>query len=74
MITKTKEEIKEMMVDRFSHYIDVTGPLGIRNAVGNVHNMLEAGTGADRQLKVFEETNSLPAVVDYIHSQFLAGL
>ncbi len=53
---------------------DVTGPLGIRNAVNNVHNMLEAGTGADRQLKVYEETNSLPAVVDYIHSQFLDGL
>ncbi len=53
---------------------DVTGPLGIRNAAGNVHRMLEAGTGADRQLKVFEDTNSLPAVVDYIHSQFLEGL
>ncbi len=53
---------------------DVTGPLGIRNAVSNVHRMLEQGTGADRQLKVFEETNSLPAVVDYIHSQFLEGL
>jgi carboxylate-amine ligase len=53
---------------------DVTGPLGIRNAVSNVNNMMEAGTGADRQLKVFEQTNSLPAVVDYIHDQFLAGL
>ncbi|MEP7251841.1 MAG: carboxylate-amine ligase [Ginsengibacter sp.] len=53
---------------------DVTVPLGIRNTVGNVHNMLEQGTGADRQLKVFEETNSLPAVVDYIHSQFLEGI
>ncbi len=53
---------------------DVTGPLGIRNAISNVHRMLEEGTGADRQLKVYEETNSLPAVVDYIHSQFLHGL
>ncbi|MDQ6902914.1 MAG: carboxylate-amine ligase [Bacteroidota bacterium] len=53
---------------------DVTGPLGIRNAISNVHRMLEEGTGADRQLKVYEDTNSLPAVVDYIHSQFLSGL
>ncbi|MDQ2719217.1 MAG: carboxylate-amine ligase [Bacteroidota bacterium] len=53
---------------------DVTGPLGIKNAIGNVHKMLEEGTGADRQLKVFEQTQSLPTVVDYIHSQFLAGL
>jgi carboxylate-amine ligase len=53
---------------------DVAGPLGIRNAMGYVHKILEEGTGADRQLKVFEETQSLPAVVDYIHSQFLSGL
>ncbi|HVZ95512.1 MAG TPA: carboxylate-amine ligase, partial [Chitinophagaceae bacterium] len=53
---------------------DVTGPLGIRNTVSYVHKMLEQGTGADRQLKVFEETNSLTHVVDYIHEQFLAGV
>jgi carboxylate-amine ligase len=53
---------------------DVTGPLGIRNAVSNVHKMLEEGTGADRQLKVYGQTNSLANVVDYIHDQFLAGL
>lgn len=53
---------------------DVATPLGIKNTIGYVHKMLEQGTGADRQLKVFEETNSLPAVVDYIHSQFLYGL
>jgi len=53
---------------------DVTGPLGIKNTIGYVHKILEEGTGADRQMKVFEETQSLPAVVDYIHSQFLDGL
>jgi len=53
---------------------DVTGPLVIRNTVGYVHKMLEQGTGADRQLQVFEKTNSLTAVVDYIHEQFLAGV
>ncbi|MGI8581359.1 MAG: carboxylate-amine ligase, partial [Chitinophagaceae bacterium] len=53
---------------------DVTAPLGIRNAISHVHKMLETGTGADRQLKVFEQTNSLVDVVDYIHSQFLHGI
>ena len=53
---------------------DVTGPLGIKSAVGHVHKMLENGTGADRQLKVFEQTQSLPTVMDYIHSQFLEGI
>ena len=53
---------------------DVTAPLGIRNTIGYVHKILEEGSGADRQLKVFEETLSLPSVVDYIQSQFLDGL
>jgi carboxylate-amine ligase len=53
---------------------DVASPLGIKNTIGYVHKILEEGTGADRQLKVFEETQSLPAVVDYIHEQFLNGL
>lgn len=53
---------------------DVTGPLGIKNTIQYVHKMLEDGTGADRQLKVYEESQSLLAVVDYIKSQFLNGL
>ncbi len=53
---------------------DVVDPLGSRNAVNYVGNILENGTGADRQLKVFSQTNSLISVVDYIHAQFLHGL
>jgi glutamate---cysteine ligase / carboxylate-amine ligase len=53
---------------------DVVPHLGSRHAVNNVHKMLEQGTGADRQLKVFEETNNLVNVVDLIHTSFLSGL
>ena len=49
-------------------------PIGSRNAISHVHKMLEEGTGADRQLKVFNETKSLVSVTDYIHSSFLSGL
>ena len=53
---------------------DVLNDLGSRHAVGYVHKMLEQGTGADRQLKVFEESQNLVEVVDLIHNQFLHGL
>ncbi len=53
---------------------DVIPHLGSANAIGYVHKMLEQGTGADRQLKVYEETDSLVKVVDYIHDSFLSGL
>ena len=52
---------------------DVVDPLGIRDVLQMVPRILEAGTGADRQLKVFEETKDLVKVVEYIHSQFLEG-
>ena len=53
---------------------DVVPHLGSRHAIANVHNMLEGGTGADRQLKKYSETNSLVDVVDLIHNSFLAGI
>ncbi len=53
---------------------DVVDPLGSRQAVSYVGNILEHGTGADRQLKIFNETKNLTNVVEYIHSQFLHGL
>ena len=53
---------------------DVVDPLGCRQAAHYAEHLLETGTGADRQLKVYAETGSLPDVVDYIHGQFLAGI
>jgi carboxylate-amine ligase len=39
-----------------------------------IRTMLEQGSGADRQLKVFREAGSLRAVVDYMASETRAGL
>lgn len=51
---------------------DVVDQLGSRHILNHVHKMLENGTGADRQLAVYEKSDSLIDVVDYIHDQFLA--
>jgi carboxylate-amine ligase len=51
---------------------DVLDDLGTRSTVvDGVNRILAEGTGADKQLKVFEETGDLVKVVDYIQSQFL---
>jgi glutamate---cysteine ligase / carboxylate-amine ligase len=56
-------------------FIDpVIDHLGSRHRLAHIHKILENGTGADRQLKVFEETKNLVSVVDYIRAQFLAGV
>jgi carboxylate-amine ligase len=53
---------------------DVVDHLGSRHAINIVNKIFERGTGADRQLKIFEQTASLTSVVDYVHSQFLSAL
>lgn len=51
---------------------DVVDQLGSRHAIAFVHKILENGTGADKQLAVFRETNNLTSVADYIHANFLS--
>src|SRR6187549_1202819 len=56
-------------------FIDpVIDQLGSRHRLAHIHKILENGTGADRQLKIFEESKNLVSVVDYIRQQFLAGI
>ncbi len=53
---------------------DVVDELGCRTEVNYVFQILEQGSGADRQLKVFEETGDLCEVVKYIVQQTKKGL
>jgi carboxylate-amine ligase len=54
---------------------DVVDDLGSREEIDYIHHMLETGTGADRQLKVFEESGGdLTKVVDYMVEETQAGL
>jgi glutamate---cysteine ligase / carboxylate-amine ligase len=53
---------------------DVVDHLGSREKISYVHKMLENGTGADRQLSIYEQTKSLVRVTEYINSQFLYGI
>jgi glutamate---cysteine ligase / carboxylate-amine ligase len=45
---------------------DVVDDLGSRSAVEYVHTIMKEGTSADRQLRVFRETNDLKAVVRHL--------
>src|SRR3989442_7751372 len=56
----TKDLIRELLefVD------DVLDDLGSRKEVEHIHTILERGTSADEQLRVYPETNDLKAVVD----------
>jgi carboxylate-amine ligase len=72
---KEEEVNTRALIYELLDFVDpVLDHLGSRHRIAHVHKMLEGGTGADRQLAVFEESKNLAAVVDYIQAQFLAGL
>ncbi len=53
---------------------DVVDELGSRDELAYIERILQEGTGADRQLRVFAETGDLKAVVDYMIEQTEEGL
>jgi carboxylate-amine ligase len=65
--------------DLIREYLEMIDPvvddLGSRAAIDGIKTILETGTGADRQLAVFEKTgHDLKAVVDYMAEETAAGL
>jgi carboxylate-amine ligase len=71
-----EEEVpfKTLISELLDFIEDVVDELGCRNEVNYVYQILEQGTGADRQLKVFDETKDLKEVVKYTVSQTSKGL
>ena len=58
---------RELMEEYLAFVEDVVDELGCRRELDYIQKMLERGTGADRQLRVFKENNGdLKAVVDYM--------
>jgi carboxylate-amine ligase len=72
---KEKEVPYSHLAEELMEFVDdVLDELGSRKEVEYIHEILKMGSGADRQLKVFEETKSLKSVVDYIVSETRVGL
>jgi carboxylate-amine ligase len=63
-----EEEVDERgLIEEYLHFVDdVVDELGCRREIEYIRTIVAEGTGADRQLKIFRETNDLKAVVDYI--------
>ncbi len=59
----------EIIYELLNFVEDVAPELNSIDHLARVESILKEGTGADRQLKVFEEKNELKGVVDYIISE-----
>jgi carboxylate-amine ligase len=63
------------LLDELIYFVDdVVDELHCREEVNALRDILKTGTGADRQLAVFEKTGDLKQVVDFIAAETNAGL
>jgi glutamate---cysteine ligase / carboxylate-amine ligase len=71
-----EEEVptRDLMVEYLNWIDPVLDELGSREEINYIHRMLAMGTGADRQLRVFQETSDLKKVVEYIVAETRVGV
>jgi glutamate---cysteine ligase / carboxylate-amine ligase len=70
----TEVPMRDLMVEYLAFVDDVVDELGSRKELEYIYQMMDNGSGADRQLHVFKETGDLKAVVDYIIQETEAGV
>ncbi len=71
---QTEVPVRDLIYEYLQFVDDVVDELGSRNEINYIHRILENGTGADRQLRIYQETGDLTKVVDYIVYETEAGL
>jgi glutamate---cysteine ligase / carboxylate-amine ligase len=71
---QTEVPVRDLIYEYLAFVDDVVDELGSREEINYIHRILEQGTGADRQLRIFHETGDLTKVVDYIVGETEAGL
>jgi carboxylate-amine ligase len=72
---KQKEvPIRDLILEYLDFVDDVVDELDSREEINYIRQILETGNGADRQLRVFQETGDLKKVVDFIIEETELGL
>ncbi len=66
--------LRDLMEEYFEIIDDVVDELGSRREINYIREILKNGTGADRQLRVWNETRDMNQVVDYIIRETESGI
>jgi glutamate---cysteine ligase / carboxylate-amine ligase len=65
---------RDLVLEYLDFVDDVVDELDSREELEYIRKIVETGSGADRQLRVFQETGDLKKVVDYIIEETESGL
>jgi carboxylate-amine ligase len=65
---------RELIRELLEFVDDQVDELGSRDEINVIHNILENGSGADRQIRIYNETGDVREVAKYISAQTQIGL
>jgi carboxylate-amine ligase len=71
---ETEVSTRSLVMELLEFVDDVVDELDSREFIEHIRRILDRGTGADLQLKVYEETENLEKVVDFIIHETLSGV
>ncbi|KPP98413.1 MAG: carboxylate-amine ligase YbdK [Bacteroidetes bacterium HLUCCA01] len=71
---KREVDAKKLIFELLTFVDDVLDEVGIRDEVSYIHNIVTEGNSADRQLRVFEQTGEMKAVVDHLIKETVQGV
>src|SRR5260370_16721628 len=71
---KIEVPVRELIYEYLHFVDDVVDELGSRQEINYIHKILEMGTGADRQLRVFRQTGDLKKPLYYTIAQHPVGI
>ena len=71
---ETEVPMRDLAVELVEFVDDVVDELGSRREVEHLLTIARDGTSADRQLRVYQETGHLHAVVDHVAAETIAGV
>jgi carboxylate-amine ligase len=70
---QTEVPVRDLIGEILEFTSDTVDELGSNDEIGYIQRILDEGTGADRELEVFEQTGDLKAVVDYMIAETQSG-
>jgi len=71
---QTEVPVRNLILELLEFVDDVVDELGSRKELEYIHTIMMQGTSADRQLRTFEETGDLKAVVDQLIRETMEGV
>ncbi len=66
--------VQDLIRELIEFVDDVIDELGSRDEINHIYNMLERGTSADQQLRIYRETGDLNKVVDWLIEETMLGI